>query len=189
ALDESAAEHARGSRRRVVERAGLARRDALFTGDEFDFIAAVDRAQPGRLRRPRRAHAHEHLDAVADHAIERAIADPVDVAQHDAIHPQRLAWADHDAAARGLQLHHVERRAGRDAEPLALPDGEIRDTLMVVDRAAVEIDDVAGLHRIRPQAANDVGVTPGRHKTDVLAILLVGDFEIEAPRHFARLRL
>src|SRR5436309_3209173 len=81
------------------------------------------------------------------------------------------------------------RRACRNAQALALPDGEIRDALMVADRAAVEIDDVAGLHRIRPQPADDVGVTPGRHETDVLAVLLVGDFEIEAPRHFARLRL
>ena len=39
------------------------------------------------------------------------------------------------------------------------------------------------------QAADDVGVAPGRHKADVLAVLLVGDFKTEAPRQFARLRL
>ena len=39
------------------------------------------------------------------------------------------------------------------------------------------------------QAADDVGVAPGRHEADVLAVLLVGDVEAEAPRQFARLRL
>src|SRR6267154_5331645 len=75
ALDESAAEHARLSRRRVVEHAGLARRNALFAGNEFDFVSTVHGAQPGRLRRARRAHAHEHLDTVADDALQRAGAD------------------------------------------------------------------------------------------------------------------
>src|SRR4051812_22244331 len=74
--DESAAEHARLSRRRIIEHAGLARRNALFAGDQLDFIAAVDRAQPGRLRRARRTHAHEHLDAGANDMLERAVADP-----------------------------------------------------------------------------------------------------------------
>src|SRR3979490_3517912 len=74
ALDEAAAEHARLSRRRIVEHAGLAGRDALFAGNEFDLITAVDRAPPDRLRRPRRTHAHEHLDAIADHTRERTVA-------------------------------------------------------------------------------------------------------------------
>ena len=39
------------------------------------------------------------------------------------------------------------------------------------------------------QPADDVGVAPGRHEADVLAVLLVGDLETEAPRQFARLRL
>ena len=46
-----------------------------------------------------------------------------------------------------------------------------------------------GCDRVRLQAADDVGVAPGRHEADVLAVLLVGDFETEAPRQFARLRL
>src|SRR5690242_4255585 len=38
ALDESAAEHARLSRRRIVEHAGLAGRNALLAGNEFDLV-------------------------------------------------------------------------------------------------------------------------------------------------------
>ena len=146
-------------------------------------------AQPGRLRRAGRAHAHEHLEAIADGAVDVAIADPVDVAQHDAVHLQRLARADHDAAVGGLQPHHVKRRGGRDAEAAALADGEIGDAVVAAEHAAVEIDDVAGVHRVRTQAGDDVGVAPGRHEADVLAVVLVGDRETEAPRELARLGL
>src|SRR6266540_1530385 len=156
ALDESAAEHARLSRRRIVEHAGLAGRDALFAGNEFDLITAVDRAQPGRLRRARRAHAHEHLDPVADDAIQQPVADPVDVAQPDAIHPQRLTRPNHDAAAGRIELDDIERRAGGDAQPLALADREMNDALMPADCTAFEIDDVAGFDRAGFEAADNV---------------------------------
>ena len=73
--------------------------------------------------------------------------------------------------------------------PAALADGEMNDALMLADHAAVEIDDIAGQNRIRPQPADDVGVASGRHEADVLAVLLVGDVEAEAPRQFAGLRL
>src|SRR5882672_1407903 len=188
-LDESAAEHARLSRRRVVEHAGLARRNAFFAGNEFDFVSTVDGTQPGRLRRARRAHAYEDLDAIANDALERAVADPVDVAQPDAVHPQRLARPDHDAAAGGIELNDIERRGRGDAQPLALADGEVNDALVPADYMAVEIDDVAGLDRARLQAADDIGVAPGRHEADVLAVLLVGDLEAKTPCQFARLRL
>src|SRR5260370_11152375 len=149
ALDESAAEHARLSRRRIVEHTGLARRYPVVAGDEFNLEAAVDRAQPGRLRRARRAHPHEHLDAVADDALQRAVADPVDVAQRDAVHPQRLARPHHDAAAGGIEPDDVKRRACRNAQSLALADGEMNDALVPADDTAVEVDDVAGLDRAR----------------------------------------
>src|SRR5262245_56935080 len=65
----------------------------------------------------------------------------------------------------------------------------MNDALMLADDMAVEIDNVAGLDRARHEAADDIGVAPGRHEADVLAVLLVGDLEAEAPRQFARLRL
>src|SRR5262249_15461417 len=88
ALNESAAEHARLARRRIVEHTGLAGRDALFARDQLDLVTAVAAAQPRRLRRPRRAHPHKNLKARADRAIDLAVADPVDVAKLDPVHPQ-----------------------------------------------------------------------------------------------------
>ena len=63
ALDETAAEHARLALACVVEHAGLPRRDAVLAVDQFDLVAAVRRAQPRRLRRPRRAHLDENFAA------------------------------------------------------------------------------------------------------------------------------
>src|SRR5690606_15192263 len=94
-----------------------------------------------------------------------------------------------DTAIVGIEPHHIERRAGRDAQALALADGEMRDALMPAEHAAREIDDFAGLHRIRPQPADDVGVAAGRHEADVLAVLLVGNLEVEAARQRAYIRL
>src|SRR6202000_2011459 len=164
-------------------------RYALFARDQFDLIPAIGGAQPRRLRRAGRSHAHENLEPVADCAIEVAVADPVDVAQHDAVHPQRLARPDHDAAAGGIELDDIKRRTGPNAQALALPDGEMRDALMAADDMAVEVDDVAGLHRVRPQPPDDVGIAPGRHEADVLAVMLVGDRKPEAPRPLAGLCL
>src|SRR6202022_230097 len=151
-----AAEHAGLARRCIVEHAGLAGRYALFARDELDFIAAVGRAQPRRLRRAGRSHPHENLKTIADCAIERAVADPVDVAQRDAIHPQCLARPYHDAAAGRVQPHDIERRAGSDAPSAPLADGEMNDALMPADGVAIEVDDIAGLDGVRPQPADDV---------------------------------
>ena len=64
------------------------------------------------------------------------------------VHPQRLARPDHDAAAGSvLRLDDIERRAGGDAEALALADGEMNDALVLADDTPVEIDDIAWLDR------------------------------------------
>src|SRR5258708_16421189 len=127
----------------MVEHAGWAGRYAVFAGDEFDFITAAGRAQPRRLRRAGRSHAHENLKAVADRAIERAVADPVDIAQHDAIHPQCLARADHDAAADSVEPQHIQRRIGGDAQSSPLADAEMNNSLLPPDYPLVKDDDDA----------------------------------------------
>jgi hypothetical protein len=57
------------------------------------------------------------------------------------------------------------------------------------EHASLEIDDVAGVHRVRTQAGDDVGVAAGRHEADVLAVVLVGNRKTEAARELARLGL
>ena len=52
----------------------------------------------------------------------------------------------------GVEPHHIKRRAGRDAEPAPLADGEMDDAVVTAEHAAVEIDDLAGRRR-RPAAA------------------------------------
>src|SRR6202012_710868 len=85
--------------------------------------------------------------------------------------------------------HHEQRVAERNAETLALADGEMRNALMLTQYVAVEIDDLAGRKRIRLQAADDVGVAARRHEADVLAVMLVGDRQAKTPRQLAHLRL
>src|ERR1700753_3921634 len=75
APDKAAAEHTRLPRGRIVEHAGLARRYALLARHQFDFIVAVDRTKPCRLRRTGRSHPHEHLQLIADSAVERPAPD------------------------------------------------------------------------------------------------------------------
>src|SRR5262249_36317141 len=131
ALNEAAAQHARLTRRRIVEHAGLARRDALLARDELHLVMAGRAAQPGRLWRARRAHAYENLEPLADRIVKRTVADPVDIAQHDAIHSQRLARTDHDAAARSIQSHDIERAACGNAQSLALAHREMGNPLVL----------------------------------------------------------
>ena len=46
-----------------------------------------------------------------------------------------------------------------------------------------------GSMAVRPQPADDIGVAPGRHEADVLAVVLVGHGKTETPRQLAGLRL
>src|SRR5262245_43497100 len=124
-LDDSAAQHARLPVGRIVKHAGLPRRYAVLPGDQINLDALRATAEPGRPRRSGRAHPHEHLvPANTKRLLDRALADPVDVAQPHAARPQRLARADDDAPRRRIEPHHIERIASRDAKPAALSDRE-----------------------------------------------------------------
>src|SRR5258707_7265030 len=167
ALDEAAAEHAGLPVGRVIEYAGLARRDALLAGDELD-LEVRPAAEPGALRRPGRAHLDEDLAAaLRERGIERILADPADVAQMDAPRDERLARADDHATCRRVQPHHVERRARRDLQPAPLADGEMDDAAVPPEHPAGKIDDLARLGRARPQAFDHLGVAAGLHEEDV----------------------
>ena len=129
------------------------------------------------------------MPACTQRAINCALAEPVDLAQPHAARAQRLARTDHDAACCRVEAQHVERMAGGDAEAASLPDGEVDDAVVAAEHTTVEIDDVAGLGGARSQPLDHVGVAAGRHETNVLAVVLVGDREGEATRELARLGL
>ncbi len=190
ALNEAAAQHARLTLRRIVEHTGLSGRDAVLAGDEVDLDAVGTAAQPRRLRRPGRAHLDENLvPARAQGLIDRAVAQPIHVTQPHPAGAQRLARTDDHAPRLRIEAHDIERMTGGDAEPPTLADREVDDARMASEPAAFEVDDVARLGGARLEPLDHLGVAPGRHKADVLAVVLVGDREAELPRQRARLAL
>src|SRR3954471_8893059 len=58
--------------------------------------------------------------------------------------PRRLlAGADDDALARSVEGRDVERKATRDPQPLALPDGEAVHAVVVAEDATLYVDDLS----------------------------------------------
>jgi flagellar hook-length control protein FliK len=157
---------------------------------KIDLVIIAAAVQPSRLRRPGRAHFHKDLEAVIGKRLtKRAVADPVNIAQEYAAHAQRLARADNDLTALGVEPHHVKRRAGGNAQAAALADGEMNDAGMRAQHAAVEIDDRARFRRARLQPLDHLGVMTRRHEADVLAVMLLGDCQAEFAGKLTRLRL
>src|SRR5262245_53580150 len=189
-MNDAAAEQACLAVGRVVEHAGLPRRYAVLAGNEIDLDALRATAEPSRPRRTGRAHAHEHLvPPDTERLLDGALADPVHVAQAHAAGAQCFARPDDDAPRRRIEPHHIERIAGRDAEPAALSDREANDAVVAAEHLAIEIDDVARLGRARPQALDHFGVAAGRHEADILAVVLVRDRKTELASELASLGL
>src|SRR5262249_58248312 len=92
-------------------------------------------------------------------------------------------------ARRRTEPPHVERMAGGEAQPPPLADGEMDDAGMSAQHAAVEIDDVARLGRARLEPLDHLRIAARRHEADVLAVVLVGDREVEPARKLPRLGL
>ena len=65
----------------------------------------------------------------------------------------------------------------------------MNDAGMRAQHLAVEIDDLAGFGGAGLQPFDNVGVVPGRHEADILAVVLVGDRQPVLPRQFTRLGL
>src|SRR6516225_7506051 len=186
--DDPAAEHARLALGGLVEDAGLSRRNAVFTGDQLDFKTIGAAVKPGGLWRARRADLDVDFAMIADRFVDRAIAEPVHVTQANATGPQCFARADHDPARRRVETHDIERRTGGDTKPAPLADGEMDNAVMAAEHATLQIDDLAGPGGAGTQPFDHIGIAAARHKTDVLAVLFVGDGEPEPAGQFARLR-
>src|SRR6516162_10392333 len=187
AVDDPAAEHARLALGRLVEDAGLSGGNAGFTADQFDFKTIGTAVQPGSLWRARRADLDVDFAMTADRFVDRAIAQPVHIAQANAAGPQCFARANHNPAQRRIETHDIERRTAGNAKPAALTDGKMNNAPMAAEYAALEIDDLAGPGGARTQPFDHIGIAAVGHKTDVLAVLFVGDGEPEPASQFARL--
>src|SRR5207244_4640234 len=113
--------------------------------------------QQGRLRRPGSSHFHESFMTVVGKCLmERTFANPIDVAQYDAAHAQRLTRADDYAAALSVEPYHIERCSGRDTQPAALADSKVNNAGMHAKHLAVEIDNLAAFGRARLQPFDHV---------------------------------
>jgi len=162
----------------------------MLTSDQLNLTAVCAVSQPGGLRRTRRADFHEDLAAiVGQRLLDRPFTDPVDVAQHDAAHAQRLARTDDNTPLLGIKTHDIERRAGGNAKTAPLTDSEMNNPGMRAKYFPIKIDDVASLRRARLQPFDNVGVVAGRDEADVLAVVLVGNCEPEAARKLTGLGL
>jgi len=129
AQDESTAEHAGLAQRRIVEHAGLTRRYALLARNQFDFITAIRRAQATPAAAPGSIAPARNLKTLANRAIKLTVADQL--TSPTRCDPSAMPRAaPPDAAAGGLQPHHIERCAGGDAQSAPLADGEVNDALM-----------------------------------------------------------
>src|SRR5262245_44822483 len=158
----------------------------MLAVNQLHFIPVGAVVQPRGLRRTRRANLYENLAAVVDkRLIDRTVADPVDVAQHDPAHAQRFTRADNDAATLRVEPYHVQRHSGGDSETATLPDGEMNNAGMAAKHLAVEIHDVSGLGSARPEPLDHIGVVTRRHKTDVLTVVLVGNRKAETASELA----
>ena len=146
--------------------------------------------KPRCLGRTRRTDFHEDLATViGERFVERAIADPVDVPQHDPTHAQSLTRTNYDATAIGIKPHDVQRRTGRNTETAALADRKMNNAGMCAKHLPVEIHDIARFRCARLQPFDHIGVVTGRNKADVLAIVLVGNRQTEPTSKLARLYL
>ena len=122
-------------------------------GDPGDAIAVIGGGQLARmmaqpaialglpLRLLAEAEGVSAAQVIVDHTVgrildQRTVADPVDVAQHNPSHAQSLAWTYDDASTICIKPHDVQRRAGRNTEPAALPDGEVVMAAVAADRPA-----------------------------------------------------
>src|SRR5262249_55569851 len=91
-------------------------------------------------------------------------------------HGKRITRSNNDARARGIQSQNEQRftLAGK-TKAFALADGEMDHAFVAAEYAAILVHDVALPYRFRLQLFHDPVITAFRHKTDVLAVGLVGN--------------
>ena len=117
--------------------------------------------------------------------IERFIAQPVDLSYGNMGGAQRRLRADDDLFQLWIEFHHIKRFAPADAQAPALADCVVDDTFVRSQNRAVQMHDIAGVSGTRAQLFDHGGIRAVGHKTDVLAIGLVGHWQTELAGKFA----
>src|ERR1700719_1303916 len=174
--DETAAEHARLADTRIIQRTSLAGSNAFLAAGKFHLDAGRTAYKPSRMRRTRRPHLHEDVDApVRRYGVKRTFADPVHVAQLHLRDAQCFTGTNDDPPVGGVEPHHIERLPGRNTETAPLADREINYAGVTAQHPPGEIDDVARRGGARPQPFDHVCITAGGHEADVLAVGLFGN--------------
>src|SRR4029078_4588896 len=92
---------------------------------------------------------------------------------------ERLGRADGDGRLPGVDADDVEGDAGGEAEPLALADGEAVHAVVMPEDAPLAIANLAAGDR--GAAPDELGVLARGDEADLLAVLLLGDAQAEAP--------
>src|SRR5208282_5334589 len=105
-----------------------------------------------------------------------------------------LLSPDHYLLLRAADLDHVERRAGGDAQSLALADGEVVNAPMLADHFAVGGHEVARgvgqtLAPLGEVGINEALVVAAGDEAYLLRVGLFGDGESVLVRQLADLRL
>src|SRR5689334_22558531 len=121
-------------------------------------------------------------------------SDPVEVAGDEAAGEEFIIAADGHLAADAVDLDDVERRAGGDAQSLALADGEVVNAVMTAEDAAIAGDEFAGgvrelLALLGEIRVNEALVVAAGDEADLLRVGLFRQRQAVLAGELAHLRL
>ena len=108
----------------------MPRRNTAFPFDKVDQGFAVFMMQQSLYGRSGRTHFCVNRQTCIGKVIEGKIAKPVDIAQHQGMGCQCLAWAYNDAIFGAIKMHNVKRLIGSNADAATLPYRKVNNALV-----------------------------------------------------------
>ena len=99
------------------------------------------REKCGALRRLARSNANVEVNTTPPHALERAVAKPVNVSKQDQARLQAAAWTNDHLAARSIEANNVQWLGIGNPEPAPLADREVDNALVLAEHAAIDVHD------------------------------------------------
>src|SRR5690606_9488542 len=91
--------------------------------------------------------------------------------------------------ALGIEPNDVERLAAGNLETPALAHRVADHTFVPAEHPAIDVDDITRLGGSRAKALDEVGISAGGNKADVLAVWLCRHRQVELAGKLAHLRL